>query len=152
MPADEHMRCRQARLVRAAAALAALLVVASVTFAVQALAPADLPIRSNPTVVELVFDSPGVVLAARVLLVLAALVLAVAGAFIVGSMIVRMRNGDWLKRIGPFEVSETAAADLAAQVAHWRSAALDRQRRLDDGSAALTADQIADDDLVREHG
>jgi hypothetical protein len=133
MSAAEHDLQRRHCPVKAIASLAAFLAAGSLlALGLQALAPAGLPIRTDPTVVELVFNNRGVVLAARLVLVIAALVLAVGGAFIVGSMFVRMRNGDWLKRIGPFEVSETAAAGLADRLAYWHGAALERQRELDD--------------------
>lgn len=121
-----------------AAILVALVVTGTMfVLAVQSLVPANLQARPDPTVIELVFDNRGVVLAARLLLVLAAVVLIVGAVFIVGSMVVRMRNGDWLKRIGPFEVSETAAAELADQLAYWRATALDRQRRFDEATEAV---------------
>ena len=74
---------------------------------------------------NLVFDSRAVIWAARLLLVSAAVVLAVGGAFVVASTVVRMRNGDWLRRAGPFEVSEARVAALKDEVHLWRSAAYD---------------------------
>ena len=59
------------------------------------------------------------------MLVSASVVLAVGGVFIVVSTVVRMRKGDWLKRAGPFEVSETAVLELEDQIEFWRNAALD---------------------------
>jgi hypothetical protein len=105
--------------------------------------PDELPERADPDFVDSVFDSRVVVWAARMLLVSAAVVLALGGVYIVVSTVIRMRNGEWLKRAGPFEVSESAAMNLEAQVELWRSAALDRldevaelQRRLE------TADRL----------
>lgn len=46
-----------------------------------------------------------------------------------------MRNGDWLRRAGPFEVSEARVTDLKDQVHFWRSAAhdcYDELKRLSD--------------------
>jgi hypothetical protein len=54
--------------------------------------------------------------AARLLLVSAAAVLAFGGVFIIASTVIRMKNGEWLRRAGPFEVSETAADRMAGQV------------------------------------
>jgi hypothetical protein len=43
---------------------------------------------------------------------------------IVASTVVRMKNGEWLRRAGPFEVSEGASGAIEGQVEHWREAAL----------------------------
>ncbi len=69
-----------------------------------ALFPHHVPTPRDPHVVDLVFDSGPVVWATRLLLVSGAFVLAVGGVYIVASTVARMRNGDWLKRAGPFEV------------------------------------------------
>ncbi len=88
-----------------------------------ALFPHRLPVPQHPQVVDVVFDNRPVIWAARLLVVSAAFVLAVGGAFVVASTVVRMRNGDWLKRAGPFEVSESSVGDLEDDVYLWRSAA-----------------------------
>lgn len=100
---------------------------AGLVFVLRALFPTELPESADPSFVDVIFESRGVIWAARVLLLSAAVVLAVGGVFIVGSTVMRMRNGDWLKRAGPFEVSETALADLEAQIGFWRTAALEGQ-------------------------
>lgn len=117
----------------AGAAAAALLAVTAVGVAVlcTALFPARLPAPQDIQVVNVVFDSRPVIWAARLLLVSAAFVLAVGGAFVVASTIVRMRNGDWLRRAGPFEVSEASLADLKDEVHFWRSAAHDFRDAVD---------------------
>jgi hypothetical protein len=86
----------------------ALLVVAAigVSLLVKGLYPADLPASRNPGFVDNVFDNRAVLLAARLQLVSAAGVLAFGGIFIVVSIGNRMRNGEWLRRAGPFEISE----------------------------------------------
>lgn len=61
--------------------------------------------------------------AARLLLVSAAGVLAVGGIFIVVSSGIRMRNGEWLRRAGPFEVSEASVGEAEGEAEHWRRAA-----------------------------
>ncbi|HEU5142233.1 MAG TPA: hypothetical protein VFU04_03650, partial [Solirubrobacterales bacterium] len=73
--------------------------------------------------VDSIFHNKGVVLAARLLLVSAAVVLAVGGIFIVGSTIKRMANGEWLRKAGPFEISEAAVSDIESQIDRWRRAA-----------------------------
>jgi hypothetical protein len=87
--------------------------------------PHHLPAPQNPQVVDVVFDNRPVIWAARLLLVSIAFVLAVGGAFVVASTVVRMRNGDWLRRAGPFEVSESSVGDLEDDIYLWRSAAYD---------------------------
>jgi hypothetical protein len=86
--------------------------------------PADLPGNSNPTFVDTIFDNRGVIWAARLLLVSAAAVLAFGGVFIVVSMVIRMKNGEWLRRAGPFEVSESTTGLVEGRVELWREAAL----------------------------
>lgn len=124
-----------------AAAVAAALLCAT-------LFPGPLPAPRDPHFVDVVFDSRPVVWAARLLLVSAAFVLAVGGAYIVGSTIVRMRNGEWLKRAGPFEVAETVLADLEDQIRFWRSAALDDQDEIESLRARLAASDKAIEQLI----
>jgi len=112
----------------ASTALAAILfalTTAGVAALCAALFPAHVPTPQDPHVLDIVFDSGPVIWATRLLLVSVAFVLAVAGAYIVASTVVRMRNGDWLRRAGPFEVSEARVAELKDQVHLWRSAAHD---------------------------
>jgi hypothetical protein len=99
-------------------------------FLLRALFPAELPPNADPGFVDIIFNNRGVIWAARLLLVSAAVVLAIGGVFIVGSIVIRMKNGDWLKRAGPFEVSEVAMSDLEAQIGFWRTAALNGQDEL----------------------
>jgi len=120
--------------------------VAGLALLLKGLFPADLPQPDDPNFVDGIFNNKGVVWAARILLVSAAVVLAVGGIFIVASTVVRMRTGDWLKRAGPFEVSETAVAELEDQITFWRSAALDGQ----DEVAILRERLEASDDLVEQ--
>jgi hypothetical protein len=66
-------------------------------------------------------------LGARLLLVAAVLVLAVGGVFVVSSILVRMRKGQWLRRAGPFEIGEPEISDVESEVEHWRSIAVASQ-------------------------
>jgi len=111
--------------------LTAVLVTAAAAWLCVALFPGPLPASPHPDFVDNIFDSRVVVWAARLLLVSAAFVLAVGGVFIVMSTVIRMRNGDWLRRAGPFEVSEAALSELRDQVLLWRSAALDAHEELE---------------------
>lgn len=86
--------------------------------------PADLPSVKNPDFIDTAFDNRAVLLAARLLLVSAAAVLAFGGLFIVISIGVRMKNGEWLRRAGPFEISETTLSEIEGQRDRWRIAAL----------------------------
>lgn len=61
---------------------------------------------------------------ARLLLVSAAAVLAFGGLFIVISIGIRMKNREWLRRAGPFEISETTLSEIEGQRDRWRIAAL----------------------------
>ncbi|HEV2790487.1 MAG TPA: hypothetical protein VGV69_04230 [Solirubrobacterales bacterium] len=86
--------------------------------------PADLPSPRNPDFVDSIFDNRGVLWAARLLLVSAAGVLAFGGIFIVLSIGIRMKNGEWLRRAGPFEISEGTPEQAEDEVAFWRRATL----------------------------
>lgn len=113
------------------AAVALTVTTAGLAALCAALFPAHLPAPQHMQVVSVVFDSRPVIWAARLLLVSAAFVLAVGGAFVVASTIVRVRNGDWLRRAGPFEVSEASLAALEDEVHFWRSAAHDFRDAVD---------------------
>ena len=92
--------------------------------------PGELHESSDPTVLESVFNNRLVVWAARLLLLSAGFVLAVGGAFVVLSILISTRDGDWLKRAGPFEVSETDARDLKRQLTYWRPRAAELEAQL----------------------
>lgn len=87
---------------------------------VKGLYPTDLPASRNPGFVDNVFDNRAVLLAARLLLVSAAGVLAFGGAFIVVSIGNRMKNREWLRRAGPFEISEEPVGRAEGEVDFWR--------------------------------
>jgi hypothetical protein len=97
---------------------------AAVLLLVRGLYPADLPRSTSPDFVDNVFDNRGVLWAARLLLVSAAGVLAVGGIFIVISIVIRMKNGEWLRRAGPFEISVDEADEAGEETEFWRQVAL----------------------------
>jgi hypothetical protein len=97
---------------------------AAIALLVRGLYPADLPQSPTPDFVDNVFDNRGVLWAARLLLVSAAGVLAIGGVFIVVSIGIRMRNGEWLRRAGPFEISEGKAGEARDRTEFWHRAAL----------------------------
>jgi hypothetical protein len=86
--------------------------------------PVDLPESRDPNFVDNVFDNRAVLLAARLLLVSAAAVLAFGGLFIVVSIGNRMKNGEWLRRAGPFEISEGKLAEAEEEIGFWRQEAM----------------------------
>lgn len=94
---------------------------------IKGLYPADLPGSRNPDFVDNVFDNRGVLWAARLLLVSAAGVLAFGGIFLVLSISTRMKNKEWLRRAGPFEISEGALGQAEDEVEFWRRSALASQ-------------------------
>lgn len=113
---------------------------------IRGLYPADLPPAKNPDFIDNIFDNRGVVWAARLLLVSAAAVLAFGGVFIVISTGIRMKNGEWLRRAGPFEVSETAVSEIEGQLDFWRQAALAGREEV----AELTERLEESDELIEQ--
>lgn len=113
-------------------AAAGLLVVATIGTAllVKGLYPANLPASRNPDFVDNVFDNRAVLLAARLLLVSAAAVLAMGGVFIVVSIGHRMKNREWLRRAGPFEISEMELDKATGEAEFWHRAALANQKEI----------------------
>lgn len=91
---------------------------------VKGLYPTNLPETHSPDFVDNVFDNRGVLWAARLLLVSAAGVLAFGGIFIVVSIAIRMKNREWLRRAGPFEISEGSLGQAQHELAFWRRLAL----------------------------
>jgi hypothetical protein len=97
-----------------------------VLFAVLALAglvlyriyPTDLHAKSNPGFIDNIFGSDLVVFAARIVLLSAGGVLAVAAVFIVISFWKRGKAGHWMSRFGPFETQ--AVENLEGVVEQWQ--------------------------------
>jgi hypothetical protein len=107
--------------------------------------PADLPGSRDPDFIDNIFDNRGVLWAARLLLVSAAGVLAVGGMFIVTSIGVRMKNREWLRRAGPFEISESRLHQTEDEADFWRRAALANREKAD----ALRDDLRRSEELLR---
>jgi hypothetical protein len=123
-----------------------LALVVGVILLIRGLYPADLPSTKNPDFIDNIFDNRAVVWAARLLLVSAAAVLAFGGGFIVISTGIRMKNGEWLRRAGPFEISETAVSEIEGQVDFWRTAALAGQEEVEE----LTERLQESDELIEQ--
>lgn len=113
---------------------------------VKGLYPADLPASRNPDFIDNIFDNRGVLWAARLLLVSAAAVLAFGGIFIVLSIGIRMKNGEWLRRAGPFEISEGDLSRTGDEVDFWRRAALTNREEAD----VLQEQLKQSEDLIRD--
>lgn len=123
---------------------------AAVVLLVRGLYPADLPRSASPDFVDNVFDNRGVLWAARLLLVSAAGVLAVGGVFIVISIGIRMRNGEWLRRAGPFEISEGEATDAGSEAEFWHRVALaNRKEGVELRERLERSEELLDDLLGR---
>lgn len=136
-----------------AAVLVVLAAVACIYLLVKDLYPEKLDTKADPGFIDSIFDDKVVVLFARLLLVSGALVLAFGGAFIIAATVVRMKNRDWLRRAGPFEVSETAVTELEEQVDFWRTAAqagqeevAELRQRLEESDELLEELHLAMDD------
>lgn len=72
--------------------------------------PRECPrIDGGPNVLELLFDSDPMLLVGRLLIATGLIVMLACALFVLASIAVRMRRGHWLRRAGPFEVSDTTA-------------------------------------------
>jgi hypothetical protein len=122
-----ELKAAKARPWTSSSALFLLLIpvcIVGVALLAKGLYPVDLPSTKNPDFIDTVFDNRAVLWTARFLLVSAAVILVFGGFFIVVSIGRRMKNGEWLKRAGPFEISEPAVHELAGQTDFWRTTAL----------------------------
>lgn len=81
-------------------------------------------LRRSRDFVDNVFANRAVLLAARMLLMSAAGVLALGGVFTAASIGIRMKNGEWLRRAGPFEISDGKLAQAEAEIDFWQQEAL----------------------------
>jgi len=113
---------------------------------IKGLYPTDLPSTKEPAFIDTIFHNRGVIWAARLLLVSAAAVLAIGGLFIVISIGMRLRNEEWLRRAGPFEISETTLSEMTVQRDRWRIAALLQQEKV----AELTERLERSDELIAQ--
>lgn len=113
-----------------AAVVIFLLAAIGLALLVKGLYPADLPKSRDPDFVDNVFANRAVLWAARLLLVSAAGVLALGGIFIAASIGIRMKNGEWLRRAGPFEISERKVAQAEEELAYWRQEALASEQEI----------------------
>jgi hypothetical protein len=76
---------------------------AGIGYGIAQLAPDHAPQKKNPNFIDSIFDNVVVIAAARVLLLIAAVVALIALVYIGVSAAVRLARGEWLQRAGPFE-------------------------------------------------
>jgi len=115
-----------------AGAAAGLFVVVAVGIAllVKGLYPADLPTSQDPDFIDNVFANRTALLSVRLLLVAASGVIGLGGIFIVASIGIRMKNGEWLRRAGPFEISEGKLGQTEEEIDFWRRKALENKQEV----------------------
>lgn len=94
--------------------------VAGVVVVVYRLYPTGHPLPKNPNFIDAIFANNLVLFAARLVLLSAAGVLAVASVFIVISFWKRGKAGHWMSRFGPFETQ--AVEDLQGALEFWQNA------------------------------
>lgn len=111
---------------RLATAFGWVLIVAALVLAVLGaleIWPDEIRQRSDPGWIDNVFASKTVLFAARVVLFSLAIVLFFGAIYTIVSVVVRMKHRHWLRRIGPFEVSEQAVTDLRQEAEYQRELA-----------------------------
>jgi hypothetical protein len=86
--------------------------------------PTGLAHKKNPNWLDLLFESPLVIFAGRLLLLSVALVLAFASGFVILSVISWTKHRQWLTKAGPFEVSRDAIETLSSQLEFWQQQAV----------------------------
>jgi hypothetical protein len=90
--------------------------------------PRDCPsTRADLTVLKLLFDSSAMVFVGRLLIVVAAVVMLSCALFVLGSIAVRARRGHWLRRAGPFEISEGTVEEVNREAEALKNT-IDEQR------------------------
>jgi hypothetical protein len=122
-----------------AAGLFLILSCVGVALLAKGLYPVDLPAVRNPDFVDIVFHNRAVLWTTR-------LVLVFGGVFIVVSIGIRMKNGELLKRAGPFEVSENTLGEVEGRIDLWRAAAAVSQEEV----AELTERLEESDELIKQ--
>jgi hypothetical protein len=130
------------------ASLFSFAILIGVAFLVFGLAPTDLPPDKGSNFVDTVFHNKGVILAARLLLVSAVVVLAVGGVFIVSSIVMRTKNREWLRRAGPFEIGNAELSDVDSEAEHWRAIAVGSQEEVKELTEQLKAAEEFNEELL----
>lgn len=94
--------------------------------------PGDLPTNKDANWINNVFDNKPVLFVSRLVLFTLGIVVTTGCVFTIVSIYHRFRSKEWLRRIGPFEVSEQAVSDLTAQIDHWRDLATTAQQDIEE--------------------
>ncbi len=124
-------------------------IVAAIVLLAKGLYPADLPTSPDPDFIDTIFNNRCVLWAARLLLVSAAGVLAFGGSFIVLSIGMRMKNREWLRRAGPFEISEGKVEQVTGGAGFWQRAAFASDEEVTSLKARLRQSELLIEELRR---
>ncbi|HXQ89114.1 MAG TPA: hypothetical protein VN733_05685, partial [Solirubrobacterales bacterium] len=103
----------------------------------------------DPDFVDSIFANRAVLWAARLLLVSAVGVLGLGGIFIAASIGIRMKNGEWLRRAGPFEISQVELDKATGEAEFWHRAALANQKEIVDLESRLRQSARLIDEMRR---
>ena len=93
--------------------------------------------RPDLTLLELLFDSEPMLVVGRLLIFAAVVVMLACGVFVLGSIVVRIRRGHWLKRAGPFEVSDTTVDEMNREIGALEHTVFEQRMRIADLEAVL---------------
>lgn len=94
--------------------------------------PGKLPSNADANWINNIFDNKPVLFVTRLVLFTLGIVVVTGCVFTIVSIYHRFQNKHWLRRIGPFEVSEQAVSELTAQIDHWRDLATAAQKDLEE--------------------
>lgn len=83
---------------------------------VWAIFPEDIPARRDPELLYAIFANKAVLVAARIVLLSAAVVLLFGGLYIAVSVVIRMKKKQWLQRFGPFEANIAEAEENLEEI------------------------------------
>ena len=146
-PSDRKLSAGGSKLF---ASLFSFAILIGVAFLVIGLAPTELPPDKGSNFIDTVFHNKGVILAARLLLVSAVVVLAVGGVFIVNSIVMRTKSREWLRRAGPFEIGNAELRDVDSEAEHWRAIAVGSQEEVKELTEQLKAAEEFNEELLEK--
>lgn len=111
-------------------------------YGISQLAPDEVREKADPGFLDNIFANDVVIAAARLVALFAAIVALAGGVYIVGSMVVRMSRGEWLRKAGPFEsqVIEAKIEEASDFFDDWLEALQtneDLEERLEQRDAAI---------------
>lgn len=111
-------------------------------YGISQLAPDEVREKADPGFLDNIFANDVVIAAARLVALFAAMVALAGGVYIVGSMVVRMGRGEWLRKAGFFEsqVIEAKIEEASNFFEDWLEALQtneDLEERLEQRDAAI---------------